>query len=169
MWRQIPPLEYSPANKCIVQGYPCPDAQVQRHQLTYGRPEGTASVTIWNAVTRSEFRSRTRALARRIDLELGRSIGESIANSVARSENRSRTRSRDQRISNSVAQSENRSQIRSLDARETRRPGQQVCSCVEALNAEVVGGAYNSTKLSQGCHMAARVPKHCLDLSWAIR
>ena len=147
----------------------------------YGRPEGTASVTIWNAVTRSEFRSRTRALARRIDLELGRSIGESISNSVARSENRSRTRSLDRRIdlergrairesiSKSVAQSENRSQIRSLDARETRRPGQQVCSCVEALNAEVVGGAYNSTKLSQGCHMAARVPKHCLDLSWAIR
>ena len=147
----------------------------------YGRPEGTAAVTIWNAVTRSEFRSRTRALARRIDLELGRSIGESISNSVARSENRSRTRSLDRRIdlergrairesiSNSVAQSENRSQIRSLDARETRRPGQQVCSCVEALNAEVVGGAYNSTKLSQGCHMATLVPKHCLDLSWAIR
>ena len=147
MWRQIPPLEYSPANKCIVQGYPCPDAQVQRHQLTCGRPEGTASVTIWNAVTRSEFRSRTRALARRIDLELGRSIGESIrvelcrsigesiANSVARSENRSRTRSRDQRIDlqlgRSIRESISYSVARCKRNSTTRSTGLFLCGSTE--------------------------------------
>ena len=113
---------------------PCTEVRILS-PLNYGRPEGTASVTIWNAVTRSEFRSRTRALARRIDLELGRSIGESIANSVARSENRSRTRSRDQRIDlqlgRSIRESISNSVARCKRNSTTRSTGLFLCGSTE--------------------------------------